>query len=729
MSVSQRYPIFKGIQVDNLPDAQTCEFVYVLLPNKIIYRRDLDPKNRHSGECFKWTCITISCAFIFYDVCRELIYTINFPTSKTSETNNNSNLISATLVTATPASGLNNRVLTAGQGISVVDSGVANGPLTVSLSSRTLSALNSSFVTSTPSPSLPNSQVLSFGTGITITQSGNQGTQGNQGPQGALIVSTNLEGVAGVQATPTTTGSVALSLTPAVTSQIIQIPVITHTLSSSSFLTTSRPPLTLAGSSMLEGIYGVQVMEATAGGGNTFVRLNAVGTQGIEITVPFFTDQPVIFSLSETYQNLLSDVQNTPLLTTAPVPTSSSLDLLGLTAGTGISLTESSTNSSLTVSSNLTGSTGVVVTNSGSQSAISVNLSSANNGLTIQPSASNNTQIFTNTLITEPYVTWTNGINLQNNRVLTSGAGITITNSNSTPGNPNSSLAIGIDATFYSMLNTLLGAPLVTYNPSGLATKQLTPGTGILIDSTGSNVVISATQSADVRVFTTPGLASSITIPTGVDYIIVYVVGGGGGGGGTVTVSSTVSSYGGGGGGGAAVLGRILPVIGISSLSITVGAGGNGGLVNSAGNSGLASSVTGGIYMVTAAGGGGGLNGTTTTGGIGGSGGSITNQTGGAGGLGATSSPAAGLQGGAGTGDIFVSGGGGGGGGISSSSASVGGPGGGIAGVSLTGALGNGFLAGGGASPLAMIGSPGSGGASGANGSNGIVVIRTLRGN
>ena len=96
---------------------------------------------------------------------------------------------------------------------------------------------------------------------------------------------------------------------------------------------------------------------------------------------------------------------------------------------------------------------------------------------------------------------------------------------------------------------------------------------------------------------------------------------------------------------------------------------------------------------------------------------------------GATSSPAAGLQGGAGTGDIFVSGGGGGGGGISSSSASVGGPGGGIAGVSLTGALGNGFLAGGGASPLAMIGSPGSGGASGANGSNGIVVIRTLRGN
>ena len=170
-----------------------------------------------------------------------------------------------------------------------------------------------------------------------------------------------------------------------------------------------------------------------------------------------------------------------------------------------------------------------------------------------------------------------------------------------------------------------------------MATKQLTPGTGILIDSTGSNVVISATQSADVRVFALLRVWRRILLSPlelldtnsntscirrrwwGRRHCYCFL---------------NCSPYGGGGGGGAAVLGRILPVIGISPLLYySRCAGGNGGLVNSAGNSGLASSVTGGIYMVTAAGGGGGLNGTTTTGGIGGSGGSITNQTGGAGGL------------------------------------------------------------------------------------------------
>lgn len=97
-------------------------------------------------------------------------------------------------------------------------------------------------------------------------------------------------------------------------------------------------------------------------------------------------------------------------------------------------------------------------------------------------------------------------------------------------------------------------------------------------------------------------------VPSGVDSVEVLCVGGGGGGGGAYNGAVTTIRCGGGGGAGG-ISTKVVNLAGVSSVAITVGAGGNGG--STAGTDGS----TGGIsefgtslqsYYVFAAGGGGG---------------------------------------------------------------------------------------------------------------------------
>jgi hypothetical protein len=125
-----------------------------------------------------------------------------------------------------------------------------------------------------------------------------------------------------------------------------------------------------------------------------------------------------------------------------------------------------------------------------------------------------------------------------------------------------------------------------------------------------------------IVVFKTPG-TYSWTVPNGVTLIWVTIVGGGGGGGGGSSSSS--GGYGGGGGGGGIIYHLPLKVSPGKTLTITVGAGGNGGAVDYNGANGGNSQITGddlGLNPIAYGGGGGGA-GTSNAYGSGGPGGTI----------------------------------------------------------------------------------------------------------
>ena len=108
----------------------------------------------------------------------------------------------------------------------------------------------------------------------------------------------------------------------------------------------------------------------------------------------------------------------------------------------------------------------------------------------------------------------------------------------------------------------------------------------------------------------------SWTVPAGVTKVSITAVGGGGGGGGGA--SGGANAAGGGGSGGFTVVEEDVNVTPGASLTITIGAKGTGGPVDTNGNDGTATSVTGaGNGMVYATGGLGGIAGVGATGGNG----------------------------------------------------------------------------------------------------------------
>lgn len=141
--------------------------------------------------------------------------------------------------------------------------------------------------------------------------------------------------------------------------------------------------------------------------------------------------------------------------------------------------------------------------------------------------------------------------------------------------------------------------------------------------------------------------SGSFVVPAGVAQIYVTAVSGGGGGGGGAgcpNFSSTLSAGGGGGGGvGLQVVRTVVTVIPLETLTVTVGAGGNGG----AGGTGAANGVTGtnggnttllrsATQLVVIGGGIGGVGSTTPAG-------SVNLSAGGAGGANGGTQGAAGI--------------------------------------------------------------------------------------
>ena len=243
-----------------------------------------------------------------------------------------------------------------------------------------------------------------------------------------------------------------------------------------------------------------------------------------------------------------------------------------------------------------------------------------------------------------------------------------------------------------------------------------------------------------VKTFTDVAANCDWTVPSGVTSIESVIVGGGGGAG--------FGNCGGGGGGGRLLVSNSpINVVAGTALSLTVGAGGQGGWLGiypnwSPGTSGSASSITiaGTTYSASGGGGGGGMTTAGLSGGSGGGGTSCPTSAGGA----ADNSTVSGFTtyGNAGsTGGPNTYEGGGGGGAGTAGSIRHGGNGRSVWGVTLAGGgggwtngvggTGGGGNAGSGDNTLANAGNPGTdglggGGGGGNNGGSGRVMIRYL---
>ena len=257
---------------------------------------------------------------------------------------------------------------------------------------------------------------------------------------------------------------------------------------------------------------------------------------------------------------------------------------------------------------------------------------------------------------------------------------------------------------------------------------SLTDNTLRMITSTGVSSIIAP----NALLVTSSG---SVTIPTNVSQVIATFWAGGGGGGG---FSSAGSATGGAGGSGSAVISYPISLLGVASLTITIGAGGAGGATGSQGSVGSNTTVVwtrtltayggggGGSSSSNWGGGGGGGGGSNSAGSVGGNGGVGVGGTGGAGG---TADPSAsstnwgiyGAAGGAGSTGANTPGPGAGSdgtfvGGFSSSGA--GGGGGANAAGGTFGGVGGSMILGQAGGAHADFGGSGGGGGYGASGSN-----------
>ncbi|HHK7991060.1 TPA: hypothetical protein ACQVJK_005461, partial [Serratia marcescens] len=185
---------------------------------------------------------------------------------------------------------------------------------------------------------------------------------------------------------------------------------------------------------------------------------------------------------------------------------------------------------------------------------------------------------------------------------------------------------------YVTLITTQTGAAGYSSYPNEIV-KVRCDGVNIFRNSTEPGRLIS------IKTYSTAG-AYTYTPSRGTNSIEVEVIGGGGGGGGARATSSGYIAGGGGGGGGGYARGMLTTGF-RSGVSVTVGAGGNGGVNTGASSSGGASTFGG---LITASGGSGGSGsneeqhaaGSTVqyaggAGGIG-SGGSYVNAAGGPGG-------------------------------------------------------------------------------------------------
>ncbi len=239
-------------------------------------------------------------------------------------------------------------------------------------------------------------------------------------------------------------------------------------------------------------------------------------------------------------------------------------------------------------------------------------------------------------------------------------------------------------------------------------TGAQTSGNCVSIDANGNHVANGAACNGvtTVQSFTTAG-TTTYTPTSGMKLVCWTVVGAGGGGGsGARQAASTIASGGGGGGGGGKNYGCFTAAQIGASQSITVGAGGTGGVAQSvdstAGNNGVAGTATRVGTLLFAGGGGLGSGGGLAAGSGGGGGGAFntggnaSGATGGAAAFGGSAGGSAALGGNTAT--LGGSGGGGGPaagtvgtiGGSALLSASGGGSGGGITAANATSAGGNG---------------------------------------
>jgi hypothetical protein len=150
-------------------------------------------------------------------------------------------------------------------------------------------------------------------------------------------------------------------------------------------------------------------------------------------------------------------------------------------------------------------------------------------------------------------------------------------------------------------------------------------GNTFLVNASTGGVPIDLTEyiTADTIDYT-GGTTSNISIPSWCRHIAVILIGGGGGGG-----YGNASGYGAGGGAGAALASNAISVLSGTTYSITVGAGGTGGIYSSStvsvsgGNTSLTITIPSQSNIVLTA--GGGVNGQSAANpSTGGSGGNIT---------------------------------------------------------------------------------------------------------
>lgn len=255
------------------------------------------------------------------------------------------------------------------------------------------------------------------------------------------------------------------------------------------------------------------------------------------------------------------------------------------------------------------------------------------------------------------------------------------------------------------------------------------------------NASIPLAALADGVVAQTFSASGTFTVPTSCQWVIAEIIGGGGGGGGGAGGSAQSGGGAGGGSSGHSAL-VMVPVAGLTVLSITVGAGGAGGSGGGGGSNGStgatgSSSIVHGAITYTALGGNPGGPGLYNGGGggAGGSGGSLSESwpakafDGGGGGTAPNQSGVVGTSNmlfpggsaGAGGGGGAGSGGGGGGASLRGTGGNGGNGGGGGAGgaVGGVGARGSGGGGGGGAS----LNGSGAAGGTGGNGGTGQVTI------
>lgn len=144
----------------------------------------------------------------------------------------------------------------------------------------------------------------------------------------------------------------------------------------------------------------------------------------------------------------------------------------------------------------------------------------------------------------------------------------------------------------------------------GANSMSLTPGSSVAVIFDGTNYQVTNGVGLDILLFTTPGTASYVPNPS-LSYGDLYCLGGGGGGSsGGISASGTIATAGGGGGSGTAKFRRLTSAeIGVSPITITVGAGGAGGAAVSAagaGNPGVPASTNTTIGSLLGCSGGGG---------------------------------------------------------------------------------------------------------------------------